>query len=93
MEKKAWVVNQEGEDVTSYFLKGAAETLRLAEIMGSNMAILKSNSPSCGSGAIYSGEFDGKLKKGEGVTAALLKEKGLLVLTEKIFSEKERERK
>ena len=93
LEKKAWVVNQEGEDVTSYFLKGAAETLRLAEIMGSNMAILKSNSPSCGSGAIYSGEFDGKLKKGEGVTAALLKEKGLLVLTENIFSEKERERK
>ena len=86
LEKKARVVNHQGEEVTSYFLKGAAETLRLAEIMGSNMAILKSHSPSCGSGFIYSGEFDGKLKEGEGVTAALLREKGLLVLDEKIFS-------
>lgn len=91
--EKARVVNQQGEEVTSYFLKGAAETLRLAEILGSKMAIFKSNSPSCGSGFIYSGEFDGKLKEGEGVTAALLKEKGLLVLTENIFLKKEKKKK
>ncbi len=90
LEKKARVVNHQGEEVTSYFLKGAAETLRLAEIMGSNMAILKSHSPSCGSGFIYSGEFDGKLKEGDGVTAALLKEKGLLVLNENIFSDNQK---
>ncbi len=91
-EKKARVINQRGEDLTSYFLKGAVETMRTAESTGCQIAILKSNSPSCGSGAIYSGNFDGKLKKGDGVTAALLKEKELLVLTEKIFSQKEEEK-
>ena len=46
------------------------------------LAILKANSPSCGSGCIYDGTFTGTLTEGDGVFAAKLKEAGIKVLTE-----------
>jgi uncharacterized protein YbbK (DUF523 family) len=85
-EKKGYIVkNSEGGNVTSQFLKGAEETLRIAEMYGCKEAILKSNSPSCGCGRIYDGSFTGKLTEGDGVTAALLKKKGIKVYTEESF--------
>ena len=48
----------------------------------SELAILKANSPSCGSGCIYDGTFTGTLTEGDGVFAAKLKEVGIKVLTE-----------
>ncbi len=41
--------------------------------------ILKANSPSCGSGVIYSGAFDGILKSGNGVATALFETNGITV--------------
>ncbi len=76
------VVTRSGEDVTEAFAQGAHETLRLAQLFGCRAAILKANSPSCGCGRIYDGSFTGKLVSGEGMTAALLKENGLAVVTE-----------
>lgn len=76
------VVSRSGQDVTAAFRKGAALTLRLAERYGAKKALLKRNSPSCGSGAIYDGSFTGTLIPGDGVTAALLKEHGVEVLGE-----------
>ncbi len=46
------------------------------------LAILKSRSPACGCGHIYDGSFSGKLKKGDGVTAALLKSAGYKVISD-----------
>ena len=46
------------------------------------LAILKANSPSCGSGCIYDGTFTGTLTEGDGVFAAKLKKAGIKVLTE-----------
>jgi len=46
-------------------------------------AILKSHSPSCGSGKIYDGTFTHTLTSGDGVFAALLKAHGIPVYTEK----------
>ena len=67
------VVSREGADVTEAFRKGAEETLRIAKENGCRRALLKTNSPSCGSGQIYDGSFSGTLIPGDGVTAELLK--------------------
>ena len=73
------VFAKNGEDLTDAFMRGARETVRIAEKYGCKKAILKSNSPSCGSGAIRNGNFDGTLVEGDGITAAMLKERGIEV--------------
>ena len=67
-----------GKDVTAEFIKGAQETLRLAQLVGATQAVLKQKSPSCGYGQIW---CRGRLKEGNGVTAALLSKNGILVRT------------
>lgn len=73
------VVTEEGGDVTEAFILGAEETLRMARLYGCDSAILKARSPSCGCGQIYDGSFSGRLRNGDGVTAALLRENGITV--------------
>ena len=73
------VVSRSGRDVTAEYRKGARTALALAERYGARKALLKSNSPSCGSGAIYDGTFSGTLTPGDGVTAELLKARGIEV--------------
>ena len=77
---KARVMAMDGEDRTAEFLKGAQKTLTLAQKCGASKAYLKSKSPSCGCGRIYDGSFSGKLRSGDGVTAALLKNHGIEVI-------------
>jgi len=72
----------DGRDVTVALRKGAAEALKIAKLSGCKEAVLKAKSPSCGSGEIYDGSFSGKLVKGDGITAALLKKNGIKVKTE-----------
>lgn len=79
------VLNKHGVDVTSEFLIGAKESLKLAKLFDINIAVLKARSPSCGCGSIYDGSFSGKVKSGDGVTAALLKKNGIAVFTEENF--------
>ena len=43
--------------------------------------ILQPRSPSCGVGQVYSGEFNGTLVEGDGITAKLLKENGIEVVS------------
>ena len=76
------IVSRDGTDVTEQFARGARETLRLAKLLRCEGAVLKSRSPSCGSGAIYDGCFTGTLIPGDGVTAQLLKKHGIFVCTE-----------
>lgn len=76
------VVSKTGADVTAQFQRGAQTALHLAEIFGARLAILKENSPSCGSGTIYDGTFTGTLTQGDGVTAELLKKHGIKVISE-----------
>ena len=73
------VRNASGESVTAQFCRGAAETLRISAFFGCKKALLKERSPSCGSGAIYDGSFTGTLIPGDGVTAELLKARGVEV--------------
>jgi uncharacterized protein YbbK (DUF523 family) len=76
------VIDINGKDVTSAFLKGAREALRLVEENGIEYAILKAHSPSCGSKMTYDGSFSGILKQGQGVTAALIESSGIQVFNE-----------
>ena len=76
------VINKDGKNVTKYFEKGADLALNIFQYLGIRIAILKENSPSCGTKKVYNGKFEGKLIPGEGVTAELLKRKGIKVISE-----------
>ena len=81
LANKAKVITEAGEDVTDAYLRGALDTLRIAQSHGATQVILKARSPSCGCGAIYDGTFSGTLKAGDGVTTALLKQHGIEVIS------------
>lgn len=72
------VLNEKGEDVTEKFIRGATETLKLAEAMGIKKAIMKERSPSCGVNSIIRG---GNEVRGRGVTTAFLQSKGIEVIS------------
>jgi uncharacterized protein YbbK (DUF523 family) len=74
----AKVKDDQGMDVTAYFLKGAQAALSLALANSLKKAILKEKSPSCGINLIY---IEGRLTAGSGVTAALLKRNGLEIIS------------
>ena len=76
------VMNREGADVTEAYQRGAQETLRLAELFGAKVALLKERSPSCGMGKIHDGSFQGRIVDGSGVTAELLSSHGISVYGE-----------
>ena len=76
------VLTAQGGDVTAQYRRGAEETLRLGRLYGCEAALLKERSPSCGSGVIHNGRFDGELTPGDGVTAALLRANGIAVYGE-----------
>ena len=82
IDGKAHVYTKEREDVTLPFLRGAYRVLGIARSIESVRFIGKSRSPSCGVGQIYDGTFTKTLRDGDGVTSALLRSKGLTVLTE-----------
>lgn len=79
----AHIINNVGNDVTMHFVQGANAALALALQYGIQVAVLKEGSPSCGSGYIYDGHFNGQRLAGMGVTAQLLKNAGLHVFSEK----------
>ncbi len=82
LDGRTGVFTKEGEDVTSQCIKGAHEVLKLAKLVGARVAILKARSPSCGYGQVYDGTFTNNLRKGEGVTASLLRREGIEIITE-----------
>ena len=79
------VFTNSGVDVTQQFERGAFETLKLCRRLNIQKAILKSRSPSCGVGEIYDGTFSGVLTSGDGITAKMLKENGIEVISDEEF--------
>ena len=66
------VIDREGKDLTDAFTRGAEICLNKVlsaaeEGEEPELAILKANSPSCGSCRIYDGTFSGTLTDGDGV--------------------------
>lgn len=81
------VLTESGKDVTAEYIKGAEEVLRLGKIFDCKKALLKERSPSCGSGIIHNGKFDGGLVSGFGKTAKLLLENNIEVFGESQIDE------
>ncbi|MCM1259580.1 MAG: DUF523 domain-containing protein [Prevotella sp.] len=80
------VITKDGRDVTEQFQRGAMIALQLAKQENCAVAILKKYSPSCGFGEIYDGTFSSRLKTGNGVTAELLYQNGIVVLNEENYT-------
>lgn len=76
------VITKDGQNVTAAYHRGAQEAWKLAKLFGCDTAILKARSPSCGAQGIYDGTFTGTVIPGSGVTAELLRDAGIRVLTE-----------
>ena len=79
------VVDNEGQDVTDFFIRGAEEVLKLARIFNCKKAILKESSPSCGVNKIYDGTFSGNKIDGMGITTRLLSENGIEVISDEML--------
>lgn len=77
------IVSSDGEDRTEAYLLGSQKVLELCKKYKIKKAILKQNSPSCGSTHIYDGTFSKTLIPGEGCTTALLRKNGIEVCGEK----------
>ena len=82
LDNECRVLNKNGKDVTSEFIRGAEETLRIARQLNIKEFIARSRSPSCGCGQIYDGTFRGRLIDGDGVTTALLRRSGIRIIAE-----------
>ena len=78
---------KDGTDVTEQFERGANEVLEIAKKVNATKAILKSRSPSCGVDIIYDGTFTKTKIDGDGVTAKLLRENGIEVISSDDFIE------
>ena len=70
------------EEFTKEFEKGSEEVVKLAKLYDATIAILKENSPSCGSNYIYDGTFNHQKIKGMGIAAHKLSKENI-----KLFSE------
>ncbi len=76
IEGRARVINADGEDVTSFFIRGAEAVLEIARRSGAETALLKERSPSCGVNFLCRGA---RQCPGTGVTTALLRKNGIKV--------------
>lgn len=73
------VFDRNGVDRTASFVKGAYETLRVVELVSPALILFKEGSPSCG---LHRVDIEGKKRPGCGVVVALLKDRGVPILTE-----------
>ncbi len=73
------LIDENGQNLTTVFLHGAEECLKIAKITHCKMAILQQRSPSCGSQKIYLNE---ELVEGVGITTAILRKNGLNVFSD-----------
>jgi uncharacterized protein YbbK (DUF523 family) len=85
LKGKAYVFNKDGKDVSINIIKGSREFLNITKECNVKLAILKARSPCCGKGKIYDGTFKNKLRKGNGVTAQLLLQNDIEVVSDEEF--------
>jgi len=76
---KARILSRDGRDWTKEFLRGAAEVVKIARLVGATRAVLKERSPSCGVHQVY---VQGKLGPGKGLLTTLLEQERIPVLSE-----------
>lgn len=74
------VISQSNKDYTEYFRSGAEMVLEFCQKYHIKKAILQKNSPSCGK-RTYDGTFSGNLADYPGITAKLLMDNGIEVIS------------
>lgn len=75
------VIDREGRDVSESFARGAAVAVEAARRFGARRALLKQDSPSCGTTRV--GTPRGR-EPGQGIAARALAQAGLLVTSEEL---------
>ena len=75
LKRRGKILTKDGRDVTEEF----EEIAKKLNIEG---AILKDGSPTCGVNYIYDGTFKGNKIKGRGITAEILVQNGISVISE-----------
>lgn len=85
LDGTASVIEKSGRDVTSLYIKGAYQTLKIVKELNATVVVLKESSPSCGSSMIYNGAFQGTQVVGMGVTTALLRRHSIEVFSEEEY--------
>lgn len=79
------IISIDGTDHTEQYAAGAKMGMEIALASRCRKAILKSKSPTCGSGFVYDGTFSGILIPGDGIFTKLLRKKGIEVCSEESF--------
>ncbi len=82
LDGRGAIRDRDGADRTAAFLAAARLALATAQAHGCAFALLADRSPSCGVRRVHAGRFDGTLRAGMGVTAALLVRHGVRVFAE-----------
>lgn len=82
---QARVMTRQGTEVSAKYIRGAEQTLKIAQTVDPELVVFKSRSPACGVGAIYDGNFSSRLKEGDGVAAALLKRHGFKIVDNETY--------
>ncbi len=76
---EASIIDTNGVDRTSSFLRGAEETGRVVELIAPDLIIFKEGSPSCGLRRV---DIEGKKQRGCGLVTALLAGSGIPMISE-----------
>ncbi len=76
---EASIIDTNGTDRTSAFLRGGEETARVVELISPDLIIFKEGSPSCG---IRRVDIEGNKQQGCGVATALLERSGIPIISE-----------
>jgi uncharacterized protein YbbK (DUF523 family) len=85
LDGNARVITADGDDVTEGFILGAQNVLEKCKEEKITIAILRENSPSCGSSQVYDGKFNGNRISGNGIVAELLRRNGIQVYSHENF--------
>jgi uncharacterized protein YbbK (DUF523 family) len=79
LDGKTKLLTDKNQDVTTQYIKGAYESLKIVQDLGIKEFIGIQKSPSCGCGYIQGGLDKRRITDGDGVTVALLKRNGIFI--------------
>lgn len=76
------IITEDKKDLTKLYLDSAKKAMENIQNEKIDLAVLKANSPTCGSKYIYDGTFSHRLVEGSGIFAQMIKEKNIMVISE-----------
>ncbi len=79
LREQARVIDENGVDRTSFFLRAADECMRIVELVSPEIIIFKEGSPSCGVRRV---DIEGSRQSGCGVVTAKIRELNIVIISE-----------